>query len=294
MALASRRIDLQFRLGTGAFGADGSNTVTLSGLRCIANVTKAGGVSMSQLELRVFGMDLEVMNRLTILNKLRYTDSRFNSVTVSAGDDENGTAVCFTGIISEAWADIQAAPDAIFQVSAFTGLLESVKPVPPVSYRGSVDVATVLAGIAAQMQPTRTLENSGVAAQISDPYLPGTLRDQALSVARAAGINMLIDDTVLAIWPQGSTRGGLVPLIAPETGLVGYPRFTQNGIQLTTLYNPSLAFGQRVEVRSALTPANGQWVVASVAHNLSAQEPGGPWFSQIECGLIGQATPIVS
>lgn len=288
MAFVKRSIDLRFQLGTGQFGEDGSNVVELSGLRATANITKAGGVSMSSLDLRVFGMPIDVMNKLTILNKLRYTDSRFNTVTVSADG-----AVCFMGILSEAWADIQAAPDAQFHASAFTGLLEAVKPVPPVSYNGTVDVATVLAGIAAQMQPVRTLENSGVDARINDPYLPGTLRDQALAVARAANINLYIDDTVLAIWPAGAARGGLVPVLSAETGMVGYPQFTQNGIMIRTLYNPSLVFGQTVEVQSALTPANGKWTIAAISHNLDANTPGGAWFTSIECGLLGQTVAVI-
>lgn len=288
MAFVKRSIDLRFQLGTGQFGEDGSNVVELSGLRATANITKAGGVSMSSLDLRVFGMPIDVMNKLTILNKLRYTDSRFNTVTVSADG-----AVCFTGILSEAWADIQAAPDAQFHASAFTGLLEAVKPVPPVSYNGTVDVATVLAGIAAQMQPVRTLENTGVDARINDPYLPGTLRDQALAVARAANINLYIDDTVLAIWPAGAARGGLIPVLSAETGMVGYPQFTQNGIMVRTLYNPSLVFGQTVEVRSALTPANGKWTIAAISHNLDANTPGGAWFTSIECGLLGQTVAVI-
>jgi hypothetical protein len=288
VSLEQRKIDLKFQLGTGAFGEDGSNTVELTGLRCTANITKSGGVSMSSLDLRVYGMPLDVMNKLTILNKLRYTDSRFNSVTVSADG-----AVCFTGIMSEAWADIQSAPDALFHVSAFTGLLEAVKPVAPVSYNGSVDVATIMAGIAVQMQPIRTLENSGVDVRLADPYLPGTLRDQALAVARAAGINLFIDDTVLAIWPNGESRGGLVPVLSAATGIVGYPQFTQNGIMVRTLYNPSLVFGQTVEVESVLTPANGRWTIAAISHNLDSDVPGGAWFTSIECGLLGQTVAVI-
>lgn len=293
MSYVRRIINLQFKLGKGSFGADGADTVDLTGLRASVNIAKSGGVSMSELDMRVYGIPLPIMNQLTILNKLRYTDARFNTVTVSAGDEESGVAVCFTGIISEAWADGSAAPDVAFIIKAQTGLLEAIKPVAPVSYKGSVDVATVMSGIAAQMQPIRSLENSGVNIQIADPYLTGTLRDQALSVARAAAINMLIDDTVLAIWPYGLARNGQVAAINAQTGMVGYPAFTQNGIRVTTLYNPSLVFGRTVEVKSDLDPANGRWVIASINHALDSELPGGKWFSTIECGLIGQETPIV-
>lgn len=293
MSFVRRRIDLQFQLGTGAFGEDGSDTVTLSGLRVSAGISKAGGVSMSEANLRVFGMPLDVMNKLTVLNKLRYQDQRFNTVTISAGDDETGVAVAFVGTISEAWVDASSAPDVSFVVVAQTGLLDLVKPVAPTSFRGSVDVATVLNGIAVQMVPPRQLENTGVSVQIANPYLVGTLVDQLRTVARAANINCIVDDHVVAIWPAGAARGGAVPLISPSTGLVGYPLTTQNGIQLTTLFNPGLAFGLEIDVQSALTPANGGWSIASVTHEIESETPGGKWFTRVECGLLGQTVAIV-
>lgn len=293
MTLVRRKIDLSFTLGTGSFGEGGADTVEITGLRTSATITKSGGVSMSQLELRVWGMPLDTMQKLTVLNKLAYEQERSNSVTVRAGDDENGMGVVFTGTIKEAWADASNPPDVEFTVSAFTGGLDAVRPVAPTSYNGPVAVDVALSSIAAQMVPPRTLENSGVQTVLDSPYLPGTLRDQALAVARAARCDMLIDDNVIAIWPSGQARGGLSLDLSPETGLVGYPQFTQNGIALTALYTPSLVFGQKIKVTSALAAANGEWQVAAVQHSLDAEIPGGQWFTRVECGLLGAPAPVI-
>jgi hypothetical protein len=287
-SLTARHIEVTFKLGTGSFGADGSDTVSLTGLRCSANIVKTSGGSMSQLDLRVWGAPLNVMNKLTVLNMLAQFQARQNTVTVAADG-----AVCFTGIISEAWTSASSQPDVEFVVSAHTGLVEALRPVPPVSYSGSVDVATMLAGICAQALPPLTLQNSGVTGRLTDQYLPGTTLEQIRKVARAANINAVIDDNhVLAVWPAGGARNGSAVLLSPSTGLVGYPAFTQRGIQVTTLYNPSLTFGATVEVQSQLTPANGFWTVASVSHNLDAEMPGGQWFTRIECSLLGQTVAI--
>lgn len=291
MSFVTRKINLTFSLGTGSFGAGGADTVEITGLRTSCSISKAGGVSMSTLDLRVWGMPLDTMQKLTVLNKLAYSQERDNKVTVSAGDDETGLAVVFTGTIKEAWADATGAPDIVFVVSAFTGLLDAIKPVAPTSFNGSVDVATVMAGIAAQMG--LALENSGVQTQIDSPYLPGTLRDQANAVARAARCNIVIDDKVIAIWPMGQARGSLVLDISADSGMVGYPQFTQNGIALQLLFAPSLIFGQTIKVTSALGAANGSWTVANVVHNLDAELPGGQWFTHIECGLLNHEAPII-
>lgn len=293
MTLAVRKINLSFSLGEGSFGQSGADTLEITGLRTSCTITKAGGASMSTLDLRVWGMPLDTMQKLTVLNKLAYEQERSNSVTVTAGDDERGMGVVFTGTIKEAWADASNPPDVAFIVSAFTGGLDAVKPVQATSYNGPVAVDVVMASIAAQMTPPRTLENSGVQTMLDSPYLPGTLRDQALAVARAARCNMLIDEQVLAIWPLGSTRDGLTLDLSPASGLVGYPQFTQNGIALTTLFTPSLTFGQRIDVTCPLAAANGSWTVAAVQHNLDAELPGGQWFTRIECGLLGHPAPII-
>lgn len=293
MTFTTRKINLSFALGEGSFGEDGSDTVDITGLRTSCAITKAGGASMSMLELRVWGMPLDVMQKLTVLNKLAYEQERDNSVTVTAGDDESGMGVVFTGTIKEAWADAGNPPEVAFTVSAFSGGLDAVRPVAPTSFKGPVAVDVLLSSIAAQMVPPRSLENSGVVVTLDSPYLPGTLRDQALAVARAARCEILIDDQVLAIWPRGTQRGSMVLEISPETGLVGYPQFTQNGIALTTLFTPSLTFGQRVDVKSILGAANGSWTVAAVQHNLDAELPGGQWFTRVECGLLGHPAPVI-
>jgi hypothetical protein len=304
MTFVTRRINLKFSLGTGNFGESGADTIDLEGLRVAASITKGGGVFMSELNMRVFGMSLDVMNKLSILGK-PLTTARRNTVTVSAGDDDSGVAVVFTGTITECWVDTRSMPQVSLIVVAHAGYMTAMKPVPPTSYKGSVDAALVVAGIAAQMPPEGAtenengeiatgmiFENSGVDVQISNPYLAGTYFEQLQTIARAGDFNCVIDNDTVAIWPAGGSRKGSAPVISPETGMVGYPNYTQNGIQLKTLFNPSIVFQSPVEVKSELTPANGTWVPYIVTHELESEMPNGQWFTLMECNLTGQETVV--
>ncbi len=291
MSLVRRHITVRFQLGTGSFGETGSDTIEITGLRASASIVKAGGVSMSQLDLRVFGMSLDVMNKLTILGK-PLVDGRNNKVTVMAGDEEAGMAVVFVGTISEAWIDTRNVPEVSFIVTAFTGIIDALTPIPATSFTGSVDVALVVSGLA--QQGGYAFENSGVTAQIANPYLAGTMLDQLQQVARAGNFNCIIDDETIAIWPAGGARDALVPLLSPETGLIGYPMRTENGISLATLFNPSITFGAQVQVESALTPANGGWTVFSVTHDLESETVNGKWFTRMECSILGQAVAVAA
>ena len=293
MDFAKRIINLQFQLGQGDFGTAGQDTVDLTGLRCSAQITKGGsGQWMTSLDLRVWGMPLDTMNKLTVLNKLAYPQQRYNNVTVSAGDEQNGVAVAFQGTIQEAWADGNNPPDVVFHVSAFSGMFERFTPIPPTSYNGSVSASLAFAGIAQQVG--LTLENNGVVASIPNPYWPGDMGSQIKAIAQAANCDAFIDqpNSKLVIIPKGGARGTAV-LLNSETGMVGYPTFTQNGVQLRSLYKPSLAYKGQVTVQSEFTAANGTWVIAAINQDLESQVPGGAWFTDIECTLIGQEAAII-
>ena len=288
MALQRNLLTLQFKLGQGNFGKGGADTVELEGLRCSVNVRRAGMYGMAEAEIRAWGMPLDVMNKLTVLNKLIDGEQRFNSVVVKAGSEDNGLAVCFEGTISEAWADGRNAPDVVFQVLAYGGLVERINPIPPTSYTGSVDVETALAGIATQMG--LAIDNNGVTGRISDPYWPGDAGEQVRKICKALDCNADLDFTnkVLAIWPKGGTRGGAAIEINAETGMLGYPAFTQAGVKITTLYNPTISYGSKIRVKSQFTPANGEWSIIGVSHSLESNVPGGAWFSELEASFISR------
>jgi hypothetical protein len=114
-------------------------------------------------------------------------------------------------------------------------------------------------------------------------------------MAKAVNCDAFIDTvtSTLVATPKGGARGTQAVLLSKDTGLVGYPNFTQNGVQLKSLYNPNLVFLGRVTVQSQFTGANGNWVVAAIDHELESGVPGGAWFTNVECSQLGHELPIL-
>lgn len=286
MAFSHKQIALTFDLGEGNFGESGSNRVKLAGgLRASANIDMAGNPAFSHLDLTVSGMTLSNMNALTTLG-LNVAAMRKNTVTVEAGDAGGGLSVVFQGQVREAWADFSGMPNVVFHVQAGGGLFEAVKPIPPTTFNGLADVATILRGLATQAK--WSFQNDGVTAQLIDPYFPGTIVDQIRACVEHTGINAMYGPPLLAIWPKSGVRGGSVPIVSPDTGLDGYPTFTQNGIRLKTLFNPGIGFGQKIQVKSSVKIPNqlpkvsdGMWNVIQLSHTLESETPGGEWHSRI-------------
>jgi hypothetical protein len=278
VSFVQREINITFTLGQGTFGTTGANSVKLTKLRCRAAISKAGGRAMSTLTLDVWGMTLSEMNQLSTLGLIA-TLLRRNSVIVEAGDVGSVPSTVFIGTITNAWFDGANAPDVVFRVEAHSGLYNAIAPCPPSTYKGNADAATILKNLATIMG--LTFEPNGVSVQLSNPNFEGSAQVQAQAVAAAAHINMVIDVGVLAIWPKGGSRGGTVPTVSKETGMVGYPTFTSSGIQLVSLYNPAVNFGGKVKVESTLTLSKvpvGEWVIYSLDYMLEAMMPRGQWF----------------
>lgn len=253
----------------------------LAGLRASVRMAMNGVESMGQIQMRLWGLPLHMMNQLTTIGTIATQIRNNNRIVVMAGDEGSAMATMFDGTINTAWADMSGAPDVPFNITGFAGLAELLRPVPVSSYKGAAPVQDIMANLADIMG--LSFENNGVNLRLSCPYLTGTALTQVRAVARAAGINYAIDKGTLAIWPRNGTRKGEIPVMSPKTGMVGYPAYTGTGISVSSIYTPSAKLGGKVRVESTLTPANGEWVIVRIQHELDCLIPGGQWFTNLEC-----------
>lgn len=272
-------------LGTGKFGSSNNDTITLQGFRATADIDKAGGMMMGTLRAKIYGVKQQDMNSVTTLQWKPGTLIP-NTVEVYAIDGAAETLV-FAGNIVNAWADYQSMPDVFLHIQAQAAFFNALKAIPPRSFKGGVDVASVMAQIARDLG--YTFENNGVTTQLVDVYLPNTGMEQAKDLARAAGCDLYLDDKILAITPPNVPRRVIIPLISPASGLVGYPTFDGVGVNFQTLFNPAITFGGSIKLETDVQQAAGEWVVTSVGHRLESEKPGGAWFSSVRGNQNGLA-----
>ena len=260
-------------------GSGGANQLTLSGLRCSAAITQTGGISQGALDLRIYGMTESQMNQLSQVQGAPIRQPPGNSVTVEAGTAA-GLSQVYAGTINGAFIDYTGSPQVPLHVLGLAAYEAAVKAVPPSSYKGGADVAVIMGNLAKTMG--FQYENNSINGIIlSNSYFPGSAYQQAQACANAAGIEMTVDNGTLAIWPRDGSRGGSVPLISPGTGMKGYPVQTLTGIELETLFNPSVKFGSRVQVQSSRQTACGTWKVIQLSTILESETPDGAWFQRL-------------
>lgn len=313
---SEKAISITLTLGKGTFGVTGGNTVKLSNLRMVVSVAKSGFPSMDRAEARVYGVTPDIMNAVSTLGIPLTMWRPGNTMLIQAGDKGGAMAVVYNGYLHQAYQNFDEVPETSLVLVGWGAQAQAITPVSPVSYSGTVDVATIMSAIATSAG--WAFENSGVTVRISNPYFPGTAVQQAHDVARAAGIEMYLDTgkspVTLAIWPRNATRGGQIPLINAASGLVGYPKFQSNGMSFRCLFNPSIRLGGQIKMESsvggapnniAITPIgstaapasqqggpNGIWyVISPFGYDLAAQMPGGPWFCEVNCARTNILAP---
>lgn len=299
MAFVQRIIEVTVRLDptatlTPSKFPNGTDVVTLKDSRTSVRIQHYGASVGSEAQVKVYGLTPSLMNAFSTLG-LSFNIVPKNTIAIKAGDAGGVPTLIFTGTVFNGYADYDSAPDVPFHFQARASLFGAVVPTASSSFPQSIDVATVMKGFAKKME--LNFENNGVSTQLPKSYFWGNLWTQIQTCAQHANIRAEIVDggTVLAIWPMGGARTGTnIPLVSKETGMIGYPAYTRQGIIVRTLFNPQIKQGGKFKVQSSIKPINdvGTWVVNDMSLALDSLMPRGQWMQSINAYVPGGYKPI--
>ncbi|TLX12154.1 hypothetical protein [Rhizobium sp. MHM7A] len=102
------------------------------------------------------------------------------------------------------------------------------------------------------------------------PYaVCGSCSRELDTIGRGNGFYWNIQNETMEIVPGDGYIGGVV-LITPETGMIGTPAITDNGVRVTALLNPEIRPNRRVQLKSDTLEMNGDdgmYRVTSVSYS---------------------------
>ena len=281
--------DLKFRitLAQTTF-ANGSNQVTFNGFRATVDVTMAGWHTNGSAVMRIWGLSQSLMNAVTTLTWAPLSINEKNIVEVWAVDGGVETLV-FKGDIVNAWGDYSGMPDVCLFIQTSTCYNLQVQPALPTSYNDAISVEVVLRQLADKMGLILEVTPTISKMTIDRPYLQGSLIDQLRQLINATDLRYSLTADILSAYTKDEYRSGgtFAPVINPDTGLMGYPIFDNNGVNFKCYYNPAIANGGAIKVESSVTRASGTFAVTAIDYHLSSLMPGGPWFMEVICTNVG-------
>ncbi|WP_324723854.1 hypothetical protein [Lelliottia sp. JS-SCA-14] len=281
MTYKKRTLKFEFTLKDGAFDESGNNILTIDNIKAEIEIGAYGGITGTTLEARVYGLSIDNMALLSYKG-IQLNGAKQNMMKVWADDRP-----VFFGSITNCFADLNQMPDAPLIISAFsTGFDQSITAAP-FSKDGVASVNEIITTIAASIG--YTVVNNGVLAKLENPYFEGNTISQIQQCAQAAGIEIDFRLGAIYIWPQGGSIDDTIPLISPEHGLIGYPVFSNYGINFQCQYSDLILRGRKIQLETSLPNGSGVYTVQSAVHHLSTWTEGGPW-STIVWASIGQLT----
>jgi hypothetical protein len=57
--------------------------------------------------------------------------------------------------------------------------------------------------------------------------------------------------------------------------------YASNGLTLSTIFNPAIIPGGKIQVQSSIPAACGTWVVYAMSHTLESKTPDGQWRTDV-------------
>lgn len=247
------------------------------GLRITASGTKYASAMQNECSVTVDGLSREVRDYiLTETSPFRVQQSPHRLV-VEAGRVSSGVHRLFSGDIIT--SSLSEPPDVRLTLTAKTGawaagrvVADSGPPLEPLSAIAA-RVATHC-GVGLSFEATEkniaSFTYSGGAAQMVD------------ALQRAGGIRAFIDDDLLYVRDVNVPVRGRQRILSMNSGMVGIPRPTLRGVDVTYLIDGESAVGGALTVESLLNPAaNGTYVIEQLSFEVASHSD--PFFYTAVC-----------
>lgn len=273
MGFTKKKIEVSVQLEDGG-------SLTLSEFACDASIEKMGLPDKNKAKVSIFGLSMQTIEQLTSLAFLPLTYKK-NKIIIKAGDENNLYQV-FMGDITVSHGVGQGAPDFALEIEAQTGFVAAMTAQAPETVDGKTQASGIVEKIMTPFGFTYETQG-GDDVELQNAVLQGDPLRKAHLAASQAGRELVVDDDKVFLLPESGVRQGAAVELSVETGLVGYPNFTSEGINCISFFNPNIQYGGELNLQSALPKASGTWRITKVTHNLSAGKAGGgPWFTEIE------------
>lgn len=282
-SFTNKTIQVVMAMAEGVF-QNGANQITVEGLPTTVDIQKQGGDERPSCTVTIGNLNIDVVKQLTTLS-FRPLQRFKNQITVNAGEVGKQLQTIFIGDFENAYGEFQNAPTMNLMVKAIAAQHGALMATPATSVDGTEQVAKLMEQWA--IEAGCTLENKGVNASVKNVVYRGSPVDKAKTLARDVGIDLIIDDGKFIITPNGKAVDGNAVLIDPKHGLLGYPAFSNDGIEFNMIFDPNVKIGGLVKIESIVPRASGIWKVTKITTKLEAYVPnGGSWNSSVSATWV--------
>lgn len=227
-------------------GQDDGKGVDVSSLRITFAGKKGDNETPNSCEIKVYNLAPETRTRIT---------REYTRVYLSAGYESNYGLIFSGNVVGQ---------PRTYRENGLDTVLELVVADGDEAYNFAVVNTTLAAGCTAADQ-VRATQNAFAAHGTGGGYIPelgggalprgkvmfGMARKYARNVAKNTGCSWSIQDGGMTMVPFSGYVPGEAVVLTSETGLIGTPEQTADGIKVRCLINPRIRVGGRIKLDNA-------------------------------------------
>lgn len=111
-------------------------------------------------------------------------------------------------------------------------------------------------------------------------YSGGSL-DQVGDIGDMGSVDAFVDDDTLIVKDSTRAVSSEEIILSEETGLVGVPELTEQGIKVTYFLDNKTKLGGLIKLTSILNPAlNGEYIIYKLGFNVATREAPFYWIAE--------------
>lgn len=247
------------------------------GLAMTASGTKYANANQNECEVKITNLDQATRDFLLTETSPFNKNKKRKLLTVEAGRVSTGYSLVFSGDITNAVG--AQPPDITLTLKAATGdyakgvIIASSQPaVAPLKNIASKVAKDLGLGLTFEATPK----------QISNYSYTGSAIKQVDHLGNMGRVNAFIDDKTLVVKNFNAALERRVRDLNLDTGMIGIPEFTEQGIKVKMLFDNQTTLGGGIRITSKLNPAaNGLYTVFKLGFELASRDT--PFYYIAEC-----------
>lgn len=250
------------------------------GLRIRANGTKYANPLQNECTVNIDGLNATTRNML-LTETSPYTQAKKpHRLIVEAGRASTGVFRIYVGDIVS--AEIASPPDVTLTLKAKTN---NTNARDIVSSSGSaISKMSELAKNIAQDCGVK-LDFQATDKNIANWYFCGPALKQVERLQDAGNVKAFIDDDMLYVKDQDKALSGRLRILNQKSGMVGIPKATEKGVNVTYLIDSESSLGGMLRLESKFNPAlNGDYIIEQLKFDIASHDD--PFFYQATCKRV--------
>jgi hypothetical protein len=246
------------------------------GLHVVASGTKYANANQGEADIKIFNLDRETRDYILTETSPFNFNRAPKRVYVDAGRVSYGVARIFTGVVFQSSAT--QPPDIGVALKCLTA--NNFKGALVTQTQAAVsNLSAISQGVADSLQ--MPLDFQATDKQVGNYAYSGSALKQIDKLGEAGAVNAFVDNDTLIVKDFAIPLRGRNKLVSEETGMIGIPELTAQGIKLKTLLDNQTVVGGGMRVRSQLYPAaNGDWTIYKLGFELASRDVPFYWIPE--------------